>query len=202
MTLIKQPKALEFAKDFLVTTVSQRLDPYLPLIGTDGYSEINKIGKEFRNAFGTSTMWHINSTPAGGGVAEMLPSLVGLTMGVGIDVRWGLIHGEKPFFDLTKRIHNQIHGKSDDDITFSQQDRETYDYYTSKKEVQRLRSGLIDDFCKDKIKKELNNKHDIEIFKSDTHVFLISNSDNIAMKFHPKNDFPKIINIFKLLLKN
>ena len=50
---------------------------------------------------GTSTR-----PPAGGGVAEMLRSWVGLARGLGIDMRWLTIAGTPEFFALTKRLHN------------------------------------------------------------------------------------------------
>ena len=59
-------------------------------------------------------MWHINSTAAGGGVAEMLQTLLGYERGAGLDSRWLVIEGDPEFFSLTKRIHNRLHGKPGD----------------------------------------------------------------------------------------
>jgi trehalose synthase len=57
------------------------------------------------------TIWMINSTDKGGGVAEMLPRLVPLMRELGFSVRWAVIQTqERQFFELTKRIHNLIHG--------------------------------------------------------------------------------------------
>lgn len=55
----------------------------------------------------------INSTEHGGGVAEMLPSQVALLRDLGIDARWAVIEPEhpEPFFNLTKRLHNALHGQ-------------------------------------------------------------------------------------------
>jgi trehalose synthase len=56
------------------------------------------------------TLWMVNSTAEGGGVAEMMPKLVGLLRELGLDARWAVIQPEaQPFFDLTKHIHNLIH---------------------------------------------------------------------------------------------
>jgi len=55
-------------------------------------------------------VWNVNSTAAGGGVAEMLQVLVGYILGVGVDVRWLVIAGDREFFSVTKRIHNRLHG--------------------------------------------------------------------------------------------
>jgi trehalose synthase len=57
------------------------------------------------------TVWMVNSTAVGGGVAEMLPALVTLLRDLGVHAEWVVIGSEEPdFFDLTKRIHNLIHG--------------------------------------------------------------------------------------------
>lgn len=57
------------------------------------------------------TVWMVNSTERGGGVAEMLPTLVGLLRDLGVSTEWVVLESDEPaFFDLTKRIHNQIHG--------------------------------------------------------------------------------------------
>ena len=57
---------------------------------------------------------HVNSTAAGGGVAEMLHVLLGYVRGMGIDARWLVIDGEAGFFTVTKRLHNHLYGASGD----------------------------------------------------------------------------------------
>lgn len=59
-------------------------------------------------------VWHINTTARGGGVAEMLSSLVSYAQGAGIDSRWRVIGGNTRFFEITKRIHNRLHGSAGD----------------------------------------------------------------------------------------
>ncbi len=53
---------------------------------------------------------HVNSTKEGGGVAEILHRMVPLLASLGIDVRWEVIEGDEPFFDITKKIHNALQG--------------------------------------------------------------------------------------------
>jgi len=56
------------------------------------------------------TVWMVNSTAQGGGVAEMMPRLVGILRDVGVKAQWLVMEPENPaFFALTKRIHNLIH---------------------------------------------------------------------------------------------
>ena len=59
-------------------------------------------------------VWCVNSTANGGGVAEMLRSLLAYTRGAGVDARWGVIDGTPDFFTLTKRLHNRLHGAAGD----------------------------------------------------------------------------------------
>src|SRR5687767_10144256 len=59
-------------------------------------------------------IWHVNSTARGGGVAEMLQSLLAYARGAGVDVRWMTIDGTEDFFRVTKRIHNHLHGSPGD----------------------------------------------------------------------------------------
>jgi len=60
------------------------------------------------------TVWHINSTAEGGGVAELLRSNLAYLRGAGLDVRWLIMEGDPPFFQITKRIHNRLHGDMGD----------------------------------------------------------------------------------------
>jgi len=56
-------------------------------------------------------VWMVNSTPRGGGVAEMMPMLVSMLRELGIDTTWAVISTDRTeFFTLTKRLHNLIHG--------------------------------------------------------------------------------------------
>jgi trehalose synthase len=59
-------------------------------------------------------VWNINSTAKGGGVAEMLQSLIAYAKGAGVDARWSVIEGDAEFFAITKRIHNHLHGAAGD----------------------------------------------------------------------------------------
>jgi trehalose synthase len=72
------------------------------------------------------TLWMVNSTAKGGGVAEMLPAKVRLLRDLGIHAQWAVIETDRPqFFQLTKRIHNLVHGTGAAQLT--QEDRELYE---------------------------------------------------------------------------
>ncbi len=73
------------------------------------------------------TLWMVNSTEHGGGVAEMLPGMVSLLRELGIATRWAVIEADEPgFFAFTKRVHNLIHDAGDpaigpDDVALYEQ---------------------------------------------------------------------------------
>ena len=54
-------------------------------------------------------VWSINSTATGGGVAEMLRTMLPYTRAGGLDARWLIMRGSPEFFRVTKRIHNFLH---------------------------------------------------------------------------------------------
>ena len=60
------------------------------------------------------TVWMVNSTALGGGVAQLLRTLLPYWNGAGIDVRWMVLRGSGEFFEVTKRFHNHLQGQPGD----------------------------------------------------------------------------------------
>jgi len=60
---------------------------------------------------GRKKILHVNSTKLGGGVAEILRSLVPLLESVGVDAQWDVITGNEEFFATTKAFHNALQGQ-------------------------------------------------------------------------------------------
>ena len=56
------------------------------------------------------TFIHVNSTKAGGGVAEILNQMVPLMEELGIRTRWEVIEGTPAYYEVTKQIHNTLQG--------------------------------------------------------------------------------------------
>ena len=75
-------------------------------------------------------LWTVNSTASGGGVAEMLRSLIGYVRGAGLDARWVVIGGDADFFRITKRLHNHLHG-ADGDGGLGATERAIYERHTA-----------------------------------------------------------------------
>ncbi len=66
---------------------------------------------------------HLNATYQGGGVAEILYSLVMLMNDVGIDTGWRILHGSQEFFEVTKSFHNGLQGAK---LNFSERKKRIY----------------------------------------------------------------------------
>ncbi len=85
-----------------------------PLIGADRMAQFARAAEAAREALAGSSVLNVNSTGEGGGVAEMLQTLLSYARGAGVDARWLVIEGDPAFFAITKRIHNGLYGSPGD----------------------------------------------------------------------------------------
>jgi len=85
----------------------KKLDEYRPIVGRNIIRELRFLGERLQG----KSVLNINSTRIGGGVAEILINLVPLLNQVGVEARWDVISGDPAFFDVTKKIHNALHGR-------------------------------------------------------------------------------------------
>jgi trehalose synthase len=90
------------------------------------YEHFQEVAGQARELFRGRKVWNVNSTATGGGVAEMLRSLLAYARGAGIDTRWVVIAGTPEFFKVTKRIHNHLHGAAGDGGSLGATEREIY----------------------------------------------------------------------------
>jgi trehalose synthase len=88
-------------------------DRFQALLG-DRFAEVQSAISGAQSLLSGRVVWYVNSTARGGGVVELLQSLLAYARGAGIDTRWGVIGGDPEFFELTKRIHNRLHGAQGD----------------------------------------------------------------------------------------
>ena len=83
------------------------LDRFGDILGDEAieniYAEASSLSEK--------TLVHINSTYQGGGVAEILNSLIILMNDVGIKTDWRVLHGNPDFFSVTKKFHNALQGE-------------------------------------------------------------------------------------------
>jgi len=82
------------------------IDSYLPLLSDQFAEELTSLAGEL----GHLRFVHLNSTETGGGVAEILQSMVPLMNALGIATERIVIDPPSEFFQVTKRIHNLLQG--------------------------------------------------------------------------------------------
>lgn len=75
-------------------------------------------------------VWNVSSTAVGGGVAEMVRSLLAYARGAGVEARWAVIEGTPEFFQLTKRLHNALHGSVGDGSPLGDAEQQLYERVT------------------------------------------------------------------------
>lgn len=103
-----------------------RPDRFRALLG-DAYGAVEEAVRTAGRVLAGRVIWHVNSTARGGGVAEMLQSLLAYARGAGVDVRWLTIGGSEEFFRVTKRIHNNLHGADGDGGSLDRVERDIYE---------------------------------------------------------------------------
>ncbi|MEO6867617.1 MAG: glycosyltransferase [Gaiellales bacterium] len=85
---------------------TRALSDYRTTLVPGMYEEIVELGKALDGA----RVLHLSATAFGGGVAEIMYTLMPLMQDVGLRPEWGIIHGEDEFFDVTKLFHNSLQG--------------------------------------------------------------------------------------------
>jgi trehalose synthase len=88
-------------------TSSVGLADYEPVIGKETLAELHLLAEGLKNR----RVLMVNSTAVGGGVAEILNRLVPLMRDLGLQIRWEVMKGGEDFFEVTKMIHNALHGE-------------------------------------------------------------------------------------------
>jgi trehalose synthase len=82
------------------------------LDGYDGIApgEILQELRELARGLSGVRILHVNATPYGGGVSELLRSSVPLLRDLGLSVDWKVMGGSQDFFSATKALHNALQG--------------------------------------------------------------------------------------------
>ncbi len=86
---------------------AKALNEYAEIVGPQIIEELIRLGNELKGL----KMQQVNSARYGGGVAEMLCSVIPLERVLGLDMNWEVITGNVDFFNYTKTIHNFLQGK-------------------------------------------------------------------------------------------
>ena len=107
-----------------------RIEEYIPIVGQSLIDDLRLLGEWLKG----KVIQHINSTPVGGGVAEILNRMVPLLRELGVDTKWDVIKGGEQFFEVTKKFHNALHGRVEE---ITQRDFEIF-METSQKNIENV----------------------------------------------------------------
>jgi trehalose synthase len=105
---------------------AEPLERYRALL-PDEYEQLEEAARRAKERFAGRAIWNISSTARGGGVAEMLRSLLPYARDAGVDVRWVVLREGPEFFAVTKRLHNHLHGDRGDGGPLDEEARRLYE---------------------------------------------------------------------------
>ncbi len=105
-----------------VAVAQKQLADYASLVGRPLVDEIRERAGRLEG----KRILHLSATAFGGGVAEILSTLVPLMADVGLGVEWQVIYGREEFFNATKLMHNALQGNPQD---LSEEQWETWQRY-------------------------------------------------------------------------
>jgi trehalose synthase len=93
-----------------VTLAHKSLADYTHIVGRELIEEIRQLAEPLKGA----RVVHLSATAFGGGVSEILYTLVPLMRDIGLEVEWQVIYGREEFFNSTKLMHNALQGNPQD----------------------------------------------------------------------------------------
>ncbi len=109
------------------------------LIGAKRVHDFEATAAAARADLDGRSVLNVNSTATGGGVAELLQTILAYARGAGVDARWAVIEGDPRFFEITKRIHNHLYGTPGDGGPLGEDERRDYE-----QTMARNAAGLVD----------------------------------------------------------
>jgi trehalose synthase len=89
-----------------VNAGNKALANYRSIVRRELYEELQDLSERLKGV----RVLHVNATSFGGGVAEILYTLVPLMCDVGLQAEWGVMFGAEPFYNVTKNFHNALQG--------------------------------------------------------------------------------------------
>ena len=111
----------------LVDVGELELDGFDRVLSPHAAEVLHRAERLGRRELAGRRIWNVNSTARGGGVAEMLVTVLAYARGAGVDARWAVICADAEFFAITKRIHNLLHGIPGDGGPLGDAEREHYE---------------------------------------------------------------------------
>jgi trehalose synthase len=110
-----------------VNVPARTIEPFTKVVAPGQVAAVEQTAAEVRELLGARAVWNINSTALGGGVAEMLRSILMYARGLGIMTRWLVVDGPPEFFRITKRLHNALHGSVGDGSPLGFEEAQLYE---------------------------------------------------------------------------
>jgi trehalose synthase len=110
-----------------IRLIAQSVDRFESILSPKEMRQALRVAASMRKRMTGRVLWNVNSTAVGGGVAEMLQSLLRYARGVGVDARWIVIKGGPEFFGITKRLHHALHGSAGDGSELGEAERQIYE---------------------------------------------------------------------------
>jgi trehalose synthase len=98
------------------------LADYTHLVGRPLVEEISELAEKLKGL----KVLHLSATAFGGGVSEILYTLVPLMRDVGIEADWQIMIGREEFYNVTKLMHNSLQGA---DQVLTEDEWITYERY-------------------------------------------------------------------------
>ena len=86
--------------------MDELLNKYVPIVGRGRIEQLKQIAKSLKGM----KVVHVNSTRSGGGVAEILTTMVPFMNELGLEACWEVVEGDLEFFKCTKSFHNSLQG--------------------------------------------------------------------------------------------
>jgi trehalose synthase len=93
-----------------VALAHKSLADYTHIVGSDLVDEIRELAEPLKGR----RVVHLSATAFGGGVSEILYTLIPLMRDIGLEVEWQVIYGREEFFNATKLMHNALQGNPQD----------------------------------------------------------------------------------------
>ena len=82
------------------------LTDYTHVVGKELTEQIRELAEPLKG----KRVLHVSATAFGGGVSEILYTIVPLMRDAGVDAHWHVIFGKEEFFNATKLLHNSLQG--------------------------------------------------------------------------------------------
>jgi trehalose synthase len=108
------------------------LDRLAALLGPERADRFNRIAAAAQLRLDGRRVVNVNSTATGGGVAELLQTLLAYARGAGVDARWVVVEGDSRFFEITKRVHNRLYGTAGDGGPLGPAEHRDYEAMTAR----------------------------------------------------------------------